>query len=69
VATLGAIARVSGEEDRAYELIAESEELAREVGVLWWEAGMAAELAQLAAKAGRIEEAEDRARASLAIAA
>lgn len=66
--TLGAIARDSGNEDRAYELIAESEELAREVGVVWWEAGMAAELAQLAAKRGRVEEAENRAHASLAIA-
>ena len=68
VGTLGAIARDTGDEEGAYALIAESEELAREVGVLWWEAGMGAELAQLAAKAGRIEEAENRARASLELA-
>ena len=68
VGTLGAIARDTGDENRAYELLAESEELAREVGVLWWEAGMGAELAQLAANAGRIDEAERRARACLEIA-
>jgi predicted ATPase/DNA-binding SARP family transcriptional activator len=68
VGTLGAIARDTGDDDRAYALIAESEELSREVGVLWWEAGMGAELAQLAAKAGRVEEAENRAHASLALA-
>jgi ATP/maltotriose-dependent transcriptional regulator MalT len=68
IGSLGAIARDTGDEERAYALIAESERLAREVGVLWWQAGMVAELAQLAAKAGRIEEAENRARASLALA-
>jgi hypothetical protein len=66
--TLGAIARDVGDDKRAYALISESAAAAREAGVEWWEGGMLAELAALALKAGRVEEAESHARQSLAIA-
>ena len=42
--------------------------MGREVGVPWWESGMLAELASLSLGAGRIDEAERRARESLALA-
>lgn len=65
---LGAIARDDGEEERAYELLTESARLASTAGVRWWEGGMLAELAGLSLNAGRVDEAEKHARASLAIA-
>ena len=72
VGTLGAIARDEGEADLAYELVAQSATIAREVGdtgfVAWWTCGMLAELAALSLKARRIDEAEARARESLALA-
>jgi len=72
VGTLGAIARDEGEADLAYELVAQSVTIAREVGdtgfVAWWTCGMLAELAALSLKARRIDEAEARARESLALA-
>src|SRR4029450_5188762 len=52
IGTLGAIARDAGDDARAFELIAKSASLAREVAVPWWESGMLAELAQLALNAG-----------------
>jgi tetratricopeptide (TPR) repeat protein len=66
--TLGAIARDSGDDVRALELISRSAAVAREGSVDWWEGGMLAELAALALRAGRVDEAERRARESLAIA-
>jgi predicted ATPase/class 3 adenylate cyclase len=66
--TLGAIARDAGDDERAYALISESAAAAREAGIVWWEGGMLAELAALALNAGRLDEAEARARESLAIA-
>jgi predicted ATPase len=68
IGTLGAIARDAGEERRASELIEQSAAMGREVGVPWWESGMLAELASLSLGAGRIGEAETRARESLALA-
>ncbi len=68
IGTLGAIARDAGEEQRASELIEKSAAMGREVGVPWWESGMLAELACLSLSAGRIDEAETRARESLALA-
>jgi hypothetical protein len=68
VGTLGAIARDSGDAARAFELIGQSAAIAREVGVLWWESGMLAELACLSLNAGRVDESEMRARESLALA-
>jgi predicted ATPase/DNA-binding SARP family transcriptional activator len=65
--TLGAIARDAGEDERAYELITGSAALARETSV-WWEGGALGELAALALYAGRVDEAAEHARASLAIA-
>jgi predicted ATPase/class 3 adenylate cyclase len=66
--TLGAIARDAGDAERAYALISESAAAARQAGVVWWEGGMLAELAALALNADRLDEAEARARESLAIA-
>jgi predicted ATPase/DNA-binding SARP family transcriptional activator len=66
--TLGAIARDAGEPQRAAELIEQSAAMSREVAVPWWESGMLAELACLSIEAGRIDEAESRARHSLVIA-
>ena len=66
--TLGAIARDAGDHERAYALISESAAAAREAGLAWWEGGMLAELAALALNAGHPDEAEARARESLAIA-
>jgi hypothetical protein len=68
IGTLGAIARDTNDEKRAYDLIGQSAALAREVGVPWWVGGMLAELAQLSLNAGRLDEAETRARESLALA-
>ncbi len=68
IGTLGALARDAGDDARAFELIAKSASLAREVAVPWWESGMLAELAQLALNAGRIDEGETRAREALALA-
>jgi tetratricopeptide (TPR) repeat protein len=67
--TLGAIARESGDEERALELVAESAELAGAVGVTWWQGGMLGELAALYLRQERIDEAERNARESLEIAA
>jgi hypothetical protein len=68
IGTLGAIARDANDENLAYQLINQSAVLAREVGFPWWEGGMLAELAQLSLNAGRLDEAETRARESLALA-
>jgi hypothetical protein len=65
--TVGAIPRDAGDKESAHALIAESAARAREAGVHWWEGGMLAELAALSLDAGRVEEAETRARESLAI--
>ncbi|HEX9351356.1 MAG TPA: adenylate/guanylate cyclase domain-containing protein [Gaiellaceae bacterium] len=67
IGTLGAIARDAGEEQRASQLIEQSAAMGRQVGVPWWESGMLAELAALALTAGRVDEAEARARDSLAL--
>ena len=66
--TRGAIARDAGEEHRALELIEMSAAIAREAGVHWWESGMLAELANLSLNTGHIDEADMRARESLALA-
>jgi non-specific serine/threonine protein kinase len=68
IGTLGALARDSGDNLRAFDLIEKSAALAREVAVPWWESGMLAELAQLALNAGRIDEGETRAREALVLA-
>jgi predicted ATPase/class 3 adenylate cyclase len=68
VGTLGAVARDAGDAQLAAELIAESATLARDVGVRWWEGGMLAELACLSLGAGRLDEADTDARASLELA-
>ena len=66
--TLGAIARDAGDSSRAHELILLSANMARETGGDWWEGGMLSELAMLSLSAGRIDEAEARARDSLTLA-
>jgi tetratricopeptide (TPR) repeat protein len=68
VGTLGAIERDAGNEARAYALIADSGDRADAVGVLWWRAGMLIELAALSLEAGRLEDAETKARESLELA-
>jgi hypothetical protein len=68
IATLGAIERDAGNEERAFELIETAATMVREVGVRWWESGLLAELATLALNAGRVDEAETLARESLLIA-
>ena len=68
VGTLGAIERDAGNDARAYTLIADSADRAQAVGVLWWQAGMLVELAALSLKAGRLADAEARARESLELA-
>ena len=65
---LGAIARDEGDEQRAFDLMAEGAAVAHEFGILWWEGGLVAELASLSLNAGRVDEAEERARTSLGIA-
>jgi len=67
-ATLGAIARERGEIGRARELLAQSAEMARVVGVPWWQGGMLAELAALSIAAMETEVAESYAREALIIA-
>ena len=66
--TLGAVARDAGDAETAHALIAESEQLAKQAGMPWWQGGMLAELAALSLDAGRVQEAETRARESLTIA-
>ena len=68
IGTLGAIARDAGDSSRAHELILLSANIARESGGDWWEGGMLSELAMLSLRAGRIDEAETRARDSLTLA-
>ncbi len=68
IGTLGAITRDEGDEQRAIPLVEQSAALALEAGVPWWQGGMLAEFAALSLNAGRIDEAERRARESLAIA-
>jgi predicted ATPase/class 3 adenylate cyclase len=65
---LGAIARGEGDEQSAFDLMAEGAALAHEFRLLWWEGGLLAELASLSLNAGRVDEAEERARKALAIA-
>jgi len=66
VGTLGAIARDSGDVERAFDLIDQSAAMARDVGVPWWESGMLAELASLFLNVGDLDKAETRARHALA---
>ena len=68
IGTLGAITRDEGDEQRAIPLVEQSAALALEAGVPWWQGGMLAEFAALSLNAGRIDEAERRARESLATA-
>jgi hypothetical protein len=49
-------------------LIAEGAALAHEFRVVWWEGGLLAELASLSLNAGRVDEAEEHAGKSLALA-
>ena len=68
---LGAIAREEGDQDHAYELLAESGAIAREFDggfADWWAAGTLAERASLALNAGRLDEAEAHAREALSLA-
>lgn len=58
VATEGVIARETGDELRALELLEESVVLAREAGVAWWETCVLDELAALSLKLGRTDDAE-----------
>jgi ATP/maltotriose-dependent transcriptional regulator MalT len=67
--TLGAIARDAGDDAVALEQLRESAQLAHAVGVDWWEGGMLAELAALALRDARIDDADTHARESLAAAA
>ncbi len=67
--TLGAIGRDAGDESLALELLGESAALAEAAGVVWWQGGVLAELSAQALRAGRIDDAEQNARKSLAIAA
>ena len=67
VGTLGAIERDTGNEQRALELVQQSAQMAGEVGVAWWRAGMLAEAAALLLELGRIDEGEGHAREALAI--
>jgi predicted ATPase len=66
--TLGAIDRDEGDDASALDRLRESAELAQAVGVEWWRGGMLAELAALALREGRVDDAEEHARESLAIA-
>jgi predicted ATPase len=66
--TRGAIARDSGDEDLARELLRESAELADAAGVAWWRAGMLAELAALSLRVGAVDAADLYARQSLVLA-
>ena len=66
--TLGAIARELGDDARAEPLFEESATLADRAGVPWWSQGALAELAALALRCRRTDEAEAHARGSLAVA-
>ena len=66
--TLGAIDRDEGDDASALERLRASAELANAVGVEWWRGGMLAELAALALREGRVDDADEYARESLAIA-
>jgi predicted ATPase/class 3 adenylate cyclase len=68
VGTLGGIERDAGNGARAYALIADSADRAEVVGVRWWRAGMLIELAALSLDAGRLDDAEAKARESLELA-
>ncbi len=65
--TLGSISRDEGDERSAMRLFRESAELAQQVGVPWWQGGALAELACVSIDVGLVDEAEEHARASLAI--
>jgi predicted ATPase/class 3 adenylate cyclase len=66
--TLGAIDRDEGDDTSALDRLRESAELAEAVGVEWWRGGVLAELSALALREGRVDDAEEHARESLAIA-
>jgi predicted ATPase len=68
VGALGAIARDRGDDERAFELMERSAGIAGEAGIGWWVMGMLLELAQLDLRAGRIDDAERRAREGLRMA-
>ena len=68
IGVLGAIAREEGDAQRAFDLMAEAAALANEFRLSWWEGGLLAELAALSLNAGRVDEAEEDARKSLAVA-
>jgi predicted ATPase len=65
---LGAVAREEGDAQRAFDLMSEAAALAHEFRLSWWEGGLLAELASLSLNAGRVDEAEENARKSLAVA-
>jgi predicted ATPase/class 3 adenylate cyclase len=66
--TLGAIKRDEGNDAAAAELLQESAELAQAVAFAWWRGGMLAELSALALREERVDDADEYARDSLAIA-
>jgi ATP/maltotriose-dependent transcriptional regulator MalT len=66
--TLGAIARDTGDDETARELLRESADLAGGVGVEMWQGWMLLELAALSLRARRVDEAEDAATRALEIA-
>ena len=68
IAALGAIARDRGDDERAFELMQRSAAITRELGIPWWEMGMLLELAQLDLRAGRVDDADMRARKALGMA-
>jgi predicted ATPase/class 3 adenylate cyclase len=68
IGVLGAIAREEGDTQRAFDLMTEAAALAHEFRLSWWEAGLLAELACLSLNAGRVDQAEEDARKSLAVA-
>ena len=68
VGTLGAIERDADNGAQAYALIADSADRAEAVGVQWWRAGMLIELAALSLEAGRLDDADAKARESLELA-
>jgi hypothetical protein len=67
--TLGAIARDTGDDEAALELLRESAGLAGAVEHEWWQGGMLAELGALSLRQSRVEQAEEAAADSLTIAA
>ena len=56
--TMAALAREAGDDAQALELFGQSVELARDVGVQWWQGGMLAELAALSLRQGEVDAAE-----------